>query len=334
MTNNSNIVSLENDTKNSAMVEVEASRAVQEVQASLVIAKRFPRDEEQALKKILKACSRPSLADSGLYTYARGGTDITGPSIRLAEAIAQYWGNLDFGWRELERTGNRSSLQAYAWDKETNTRSEMVFDVKHVRNTKKGTYALKDERDIYENNANQASRRVRACILRLTPGDVVETAVHQCELTIASQATPEKIEKLIKAFAGFGVNAAMIEARIQRKIDAIQGTQVVDLRRVYNSLKDGMSGVSQWFDTDLAEKPKVTKEKTKVDKFKEEQGDPEPAPDPKPEQGELTPPPPKSTAPKGPEDIFPGDIPEGVTREEYWEMHYGKGAKNGNATNE
>src|ERR1035437_1770538 len=98
-----NIVTLdEAKAHQQGLIAVESSRAVQEVQASLVIAKRFPRDEIGATKKIINACQRPGLADVAVYDYSRGGSSVTGPSIRLAETIAQYWGNIDFGWREIE----------------------------------------------------------------------------------------------------------------------------------------------------------------------------------------------------------------------------------------
>ena len=42
----------------------------------------------EAMDKILQACTRPSLAEGALYSYSRGGSEITGPSIRLAEVAA------------------------------------------------------------------------------------------------------------------------------------------------------------------------------------------------------------------------------------------------------
>ena len=72
---------------NAALVETESARAIQEVQAALVIGKKFPRDEKAALDRILNACTREGLAKGALYTYARGGADISGPAIRLAESL-------------------------------------------------------------------------------------------------------------------------------------------------------------------------------------------------------------------------------------------------------
>ena len=232
-----------------AIADASTAREVQEVQAMMTIAKRFPRDEKAALDRIINACTRKGLADSACYQYSRGGTDITGPSIRLAEAIAQAWGNLQFGVRELEQRNGESTVEAFAWDLETNTRQVKTFQVKHERHTKMGAKALTDPRDIYELVANQGARRVRACILGVVPGDVVDVAVKQCDVTLnaTAEVTPESIKKLIDVFAGFKVSKEQIEARIQRHIDAITPAQIVALRKIYNSLKDGMSKPEDWF---------------------------------------------------------------------------------------
>lgn len=233
-----------------AVVEIEQSKAIAEVQAAMVIAKRFPRDPIAATDRILNDCTRPKLAESALYSYSRGGSEITGPSIRLAEAIAQKWGNIQSGIKELERKNGESTVEAYAWDLETNTKMSKTFTVKHIRHTKKGDYKLEDPRDIYELVANDGARRQRACILGVIPGDVIEAAVAQCEATLNASAdtSPENIKRLIAAFADYNVTQEMLEKRIQCRMDAIKPAQIVALKKIYTSLRDGMSTVGTWFE--------------------------------------------------------------------------------------
>jgi hypothetical protein len=233
-----------------ALIAVEQSRAIAETQARMAIAKKFPRDPLAATDKILNACTRPTLAEQALYTYSRGGTEITGPSIRLAEAMAQCWGNIDFGIRELEQRPGESTVEAFAWDMESNTRQVKTFQVRHVRDTQGGGKALTSGRDIYELVANQGARRLRACILGVIPGDVVEAATRQVETTLKTKAevTPERLKNLLEKFAEFGVTKEQIEARIQRHLEAMTPAQLVDLGKKYNSLKDGMSTPADWFD--------------------------------------------------------------------------------------
>jgi hypothetical protein len=232
-----------------ALVETASRREMAEVQGMIVLAKQFPRDEKRALDKIINACSRPGLAEVAVYEYARGGTPVTGPTIRVAEMIAQCWGNLQFGIRELEQRNGESTVEAFAWDLETNTRQSKVFQVPHLRHTKQGTTVLKDPRDIYEMVANQGARRLRACILGVVPGDVVEAATEQCELTMKTKVdvTPDTIKAMLDKFAEYGVTKEQVEARIQRRLDTITPAQFVNLRKIYNSLKDEMSKPEDWF---------------------------------------------------------------------------------------
>lgn len=235
----------------SAIMEAEEARASQEVQAALVVAMRFPRNQPRAMERILDACARQALAENALYAYARGGTEITGPSIRLAEVIAQNWQHVHFGVRELGQRSGRSTVEAFAWDLETNVREVRVFEVPHERHTRSGVTKLTDPRDIYENNANMAARRLRACILAIIPGDVVEAAVNQCQKTLVAQAdvTPEGIKALVEAFEKIGVSHQMLFRWAQRKLDTLQPSQVVRLRSIYASIRDGMSTLDQWFVT-------------------------------------------------------------------------------------
>jgi len=235
---------------NNAAADTDQARAIAETQAAMVIAKRFPRDPIAAMDRILQAFTRPTLAESAMYSYARGGTEITGPSIRAAETLAQCWGNVQFGVRELEQRNGESTVEAFAWDIETNTRQVKVFQVPHLRYTRKATYKLEDPRDIYELVANQGARRLRACILGIIPGDVVEGAMKQCDVTLKTkvEVTPELIKSLLAKFAEFNVTQTAIEKRIQRHMEAITPALVVNLGKIYNSLRDGMSSAGEWFD--------------------------------------------------------------------------------------
>lgn len=233
-----------------AVAESHSQREAQEVQAMLVIAKRFPRDQMAAMDRVLQACTRPTLAEGALYSYNKGGSDVTGPSIRLAEAIAQCWGNLQFGIRELSQSNGESTVEAFAWDTETNTRQVKVFQVPHIRFSRRGAQRLEDPRDVYELIANQGARRLRACILGVIPGDVVEGAVKQCETTLTTTAdtSPDSVKKMIDAFATFGVTKEHIEKSIQRRADTITPALMVRMKKIYASLRDGMSSPSDWFE--------------------------------------------------------------------------------------
>lgn len=232
--------------------EMVVSRQAQEVQAAMVVAKKFPRDENAAWQRIITACHRQTLAEQAMYEYPRGGTKVTGPSIRLAEAMAQAWGNIDFGITELEQHSGESVVMAYAWDLETNSRQTKIFTVKHIRSTKNGNYPLTDPRDIYEMVANQGARRLRACILGIIPGDVIDSAITECMKTLSgNNKIPliDRVRKGAKMFEEkFSVTIPMLEKYIGCKLDAFSENDLIRLNNVYRSLNDGMAKREDYFD--------------------------------------------------------------------------------------
>lgn len=249
-----------------ASVEIASARTAQEVQAMVVMAKRFPRDPMVAFQAILRHCERYKLAESSQYAYPRGDKLVTGPSIRLAEVLAQSWGNIDFGIVELEQRDGESQVLAYCWDLETNCRQAKVFTVPHFRQTKRGKQRLTDPRDIYEMVANQGARRLRACILGVIPGDVIEAAIDRCNATLAKGEPGEdgkgkkrlidRVRSMVEAFREFGVTSEQIERRLNHKLDAVTEAELVQLRRIYTSLRDGMASASSYFEFE-APKPQT-----------------------------------------------------------------------------
>lgn len=249
------------------LATTEATRSMAEVQAAVFMAKQFPRDPQQAYENVLKACQRPGLANRAIYEYARGGTNISGPSIRLAEAIASEWGNINYGFIELDRTKRYTVAQAYAWNLETNVKAIRTVTVPHERHTRNGVTVLTDPRDIYELVANNMARRLRACILEVIPGDVVDDAIEECIKTQRAHAdtSQEGIKKLVDAFERFGVTKADIEAYIQRSISAITAGNVVKLRSIYQSLADGMATPSDFFKQQSANPTRVIDMKAQLE---------------------------------------------------------------------
>jgi len=245
---------MEKSVGDSSLVQIEQSRAMAEVQASYFMAKRFPRDEMASFNKIMKSCERPFLAEQSMYAYPRGGQVITGPSIRLAEVLAQSWGNIDSGVREISQANGVSVAEAYAIDLETNTRSTKIFHVVHERHTKKGKQKLTDPRDIYELVANQGARRMRACILGIIPGDIVDAAIDKCKHTLTHGKEPiaDRIRKMVTALDEQGVKIEHIEKRLGHKLDATIEAELITLRGIYKSLKDGMAKREDFFDMGTA----------------------------------------------------------------------------------
>lgn len=238
------------DKINQGTVAIEASRAIAEAQGKLVIAKRFPRDEISSYAKMMEACQRPTMASKAFYSFPRAGGKVEGPTIRFAEELARCWGNIDYGIKELSQDDGKSEMQAYAWDLETNAQSIQNFTNPHLREVNGKMKTLTSQRDIYENNANMATRRLRSRILAILPAWFVEDAIAECKKTLAGRNDEpliDRVKKMVVQFSKLGVTQEQIEQRLKRKIDTMTADDLVDYIGIYNAIKQGESKAIEWF---------------------------------------------------------------------------------------
>ena len=240
-----------------------AGQLAKQIESSMIIAKRFPREIMQVQLNISSACKRFGLADKAVYSYPRAGESISGASIRLMEAIAQLYGNIDYGVIELERKGEYSEMMAYAWDLESNTRSTKIFKTKHWRDTKRGGYVVKDERDIYEVIANLSTRRMRACLMAVIPKDIIDEAVTQCAKTLEGAYKKPLIDRtrdILKFFKDkYSVSLEQVEKHIGYKSARFNEQDFKKLKGIAEALKDCIGTREDYFDFSEPEENNFTK---------------------------------------------------------------------------
>jgi len=246
------------------LVEVERSRAIQEVQASMIVAQRFPRDPEVAVRRInraleltvarfLKTNKDPNKV-WGIYSYPRGEGTVSGPNIRMAEILAQNWHNIRTGTQISHSSARSSDVRVYCTDLETNFSQESEFTVPHVRYSKeKGNVDISkgDPRDVYELVANQASRRRRACILAVIPGDVIDAAVDRVRelhrAGVKNIPLAVRVRSLVEAFAKIGVPPESLKDRLDHDFEAVNESELDELREIYTAIKDGHGTREEYF---------------------------------------------------------------------------------------
>ncbi len=229
----------------SQATSIEQSRAIAEVQAMVVVAQRMPRDVTRAIQQIKESCGLMTLAERAFYKFPRGGQNVTGPSIQLATELARCWGNITYGVSELSRNDERgeSEMLAFAWDVQTNVRPSTTFIVPHKRDKRGGAEILTDMRDIYENNANNAARRLREMLFRALPSWLVADAQEWCRETLergdSEIPLAKRIASAVEAFAALGISRERIEAKIGAKADTITPVDLANLKVSYASLRRG-----------------------------------------------------------------------------------------------
>lgn len=236
---------------------VAVSREVERVRGAMVLARQFPRSSGAALQEIEAICGNERFAEVAAYEYPRGGETIWGLSIRAAEAIATAWGNIEYGFKIVEQKDGgpegygESRVMAFCWDMQTNAQRVLEFPVTHVRVTKKGATALHDPRDIYEMVANQAQRRVRACILSVVPKHIQMAAEDAVEKATSAKYKGDMAgyrAKAVEMMGKLGITVDHLEKKFGKKVAALTDKDLGSIKRIYNSINDGMSKSSDHFE--------------------------------------------------------------------------------------
>ena len=141
-------------------------------------------------------------------------------------------------------------MQAWAWDVQTNTRSSNTFVVPHKRDKKGGPEVLTDLRDVYENNANMGSRRLREAIFSILPTWFTEEAKERCLKTLTDgggKSLAQSVADAITKFDELGVKVDRIEAKLERKKKDWTAHDVAQLRVSYSSIKQGTVNLDEEF---------------------------------------------------------------------------------------
>ncbi|HEX4830292.1 MAG TPA: hypothetical protein VH478_04280 [Trebonia sp.] len=225
---------------------VEQSRAIAEVQAQVIVAQQMPRDIGRADLDMRRSCNMKGLAEKAFYRYSRAGSQISGPSVQLARELARCWGNIQYGITELRRDDDhgQSEMLAFAWDLETNTRSATTFIVQHVRDAGGRQKQLTEQRDIYENNANNGARRLREMIFAILPGWYTEDAVAACYATLAGDKSDgdtveQRADAAVARYGKQGITLGQLENKLGAPRSRWSPSDLAQLAVIWRSIGRG-----------------------------------------------------------------------------------------------
>lgn len=244
----------------SAAMVAAAESAKAQIQCAYMMALQCPRSYFAAEQAVVKACENPLFAEKVEYKLPRGGTIITGPTIRLAELIRREWRNIFTTERVMHDDDRQMIVQVTAMDLETNsieTAEVIVPKTVERKYAKKGQEILGERENsvgekIYIVKATDSevdmtrkaliSKALRNAIFRLVPAELVQVALATARQTIASAdaADPKDAQRrLIACFEEQGVGIDKIERFIGHKLDKANKADVKKLRDVYRQMLTG-----------------------------------------------------------------------------------------------
>lgn len=252
-------------TDPAAIAAGEAAKA--RIQSGYIMAYQKPRDPMVSRDNILKACRRSEFAEKAEYVKPVGNKSIKGPSVRFAELALREWGNIMTEVTTLYEDDNIRRVRVSALDLETNAQFTRDVQIKKTieRKSKKNRdddfiserknssgetiYVLRaTDEEMYTKESAWVSKVLRNEGLRLIPTDIIEEGMVQARKTIADKTIkdPEgEKKKLLDAFSGIGISPKEIQKYIKHPMDIITPSELINLRVIYQSIRDGES---TWID--------------------------------------------------------------------------------------
>jgi len=272
-----------------------------EIQSAIVVARRFPRNEDQCFQKLMRSCQRSTFADDASYSFPRGGATVSGPSVNLAREAARVWGNIRYGLEIVRDDEQSRQIRGWAWDLETNTKVSAEDDFSKLiqrkgKNGQPTTWVRPDERDLRELTNRRGAICLRNSLLQLLPKDLVEDALQKCKETLRVQAQqdPDSArKKIILAFSELNVTPVMLEAKLGHPLAEASPGEIAELRSIYKSVSDGNSTWAEYVRSKEPEQPPAAGLADLTDKLKQETAPTatEPVTEPAPTGPRAVPPP-------------------------------------------
>jgi hypothetical protein len=247
------LMKAQQDTAGELMQARSTALAQSEIQGAIILAKRFPRNEDASFQSMLRACRRTGFADAAEYEFPRGKDNegksrfVSGPSAKFAREFARCWQNVRYGTIVTRDDKEERTITSYAWDVENNLYKESSATFKKLVQRKvRGTteWIAPDERDLRELNNKYGAIGERNCLLSIIPQDMIEDCIRQARETLESEAKqdPDQSRKrILAAFDLINVTVPMIEEYLGHNLQQCSPAELAELRRIWKSIEEGNS---------------------------------------------------------------------------------------------
>lgn len=236
------------------IVQVDSSVVYEQDKAQIDVqistAHAYPRNIKRSVDNAIATVTMDvATAQTCNYSLPRGGKTITGPSVHLAKALAQTWGNMRIEAKVVAQDTTTITSQAVAFDLEANL--AIKVEVKRSIMTKSGR--MKDDMITVTGNAAN-SIALRNAILSVIPKMVVDKVYNAAKQCITGDLDDEtKLVKKRKAVMdGFKNTYGVSEEEVlkvvgKNSIDHLTPDDLVTLIGLAQALKDGDTTVEETF---------------------------------------------------------------------------------------
>lgn len=247
----SDIISISPET---TAVASAVTREEMEVKTCMMIAQQFPRSMAEVSAELQDACARPAFAEGAAYAFPRGGSTITGPSVKLARLAGALYRHIRLAQQVISVDDHYIHIRVIAQDVQNNVAvaAEDKFERKIYR--KSSGWTKPDERDLRELVNRRTALLERNALLKLIPPHLIDEGLDTCRKTIQAaakgelqQSRTDVIRRLEVAFREFGVNRERLERYLAHPMEEVTEAEVGELRGIYRSILDGNTRASEHF---------------------------------------------------------------------------------------
>lgn len=231
-----------------------------ELDVQITTAKAYPRSAQQALNYAVElATLDEATAQSCFYCLPRKDKDgtkkeIRGGSIRLAEIMANAWGNLHAATRIIDNDGRHITAEGVAWDLQTNVKITMQNKISiwfGEKNGKGGYQANSDMQTVLSNAA--AAKALRNAIFKVIPKALVDRVMEKAmNFSIGDQKTiNSKVTELVDKLVKMGIDKEkMLSYYGHETVNQLTSDDLKSLIGVGTAIKEGHIKIEEVFDTE------------------------------------------------------------------------------------
>lgn len=240
-----------------------------EIESSLIMARKFPRNEADIRVNVLKTCQIPSFADKAKYKKPQGKTKdeatgkwiqnyVIGPSIRLAEEFFRQWGNIIMDTTILFEDSQKRIVGVRIMDLQSLAISSGQFIIEktverkdpkfreivleRVNSSNEKVYVVvATEDEILSKQNNILSKYRRNLIIQLIPTYILQDALEEVDKVVRSgiKEDPEKSKKIvIDNFSRIGVMPSDLEKYIGHPIVQLIPDEILELKELYQAIAE------------------------------------------------------------------------------------------------
>lgn len=259
------------------IIEIKQAEVLQainrsEVDMQIATAKQYPRDLPTVLNKIATlATMDKDTAEDCFYRLRRNGADgpnvIEGLSVRMAEIIADSWGNLRIQTRIIGNDGKTITAQGICHDLESNV--AVSVEVKRKITDKFGKTFSEDMQVVTGNAASAIA--FRNAVLKVVPKAVTKRIISDIKQVALGQSIDLETARknVIEYYENIGVKEEMLYGYLGiRKREEIDKEMLFELRAVANAIKEGTTSIEDLFIKPAEEKKQAEAARKKAEEAK------------------------------------------------------------------